>query len=162
MSAKKTNAARHLDDLGIVYTLHRAEVDESDLSAVTMAHRLGVPPDQVFKTLVARGDRHGVLMACIPGSAELDMKKLAAASGNKSVTMVALKEVQPLTGYIRGGCSPLGMKKRLRTVLDSSARAQAAIVVSAGKIGYQVELSPQDLAGLAEADFAPVTRDAAL
>lgn len=159
MSAKKTNAARHLDDLGIVYTLHRAEVDESDLSAVTMAHRLGVPPDQVFKTLVARGDRHGVLMACIPGSAELDMKKLAAASGNKSVTMVALKEVQPLTGYIRGGCSPLGAKKTYLVYLDESAALWDAVYVSAGQRGLQLRLAPSDLARATDAVCADLCRN---
>lgn len=111
MPPKKTNAARLLDDLGISYELREAQVDESDLSATTMARLLGVSPDEVYKTLVARGDKHGVLMACIPAEAELDLKKLAAASGNKNVSMVPLKEVFPLTGYIRGGCSPLGAKK---------------------------------------------------
>ena len=116
----------------------------------------------MFKTLVTRGAAKANYVFVIPVLAELDLKKAAKAVGEKSIEMIPVKELTPLTGYVRGGCSPLGMKKRLRTVLDSSARAQAAIVVSAGKIGYQVELSPQDLAGLAEADFAPVTRDAAL
>ena len=107
----KTNAARLLEKLAIAYSLHSAPVDEEDLSAVTMAHNLGVPPQCVFKTLVARGDKTGVLMACIPANAELDLKALAAASSNKHVDMVPLKEVRPLTGYVRGGCSPLGGKK---------------------------------------------------
>ena len=103
----KTNAARLLDELRIPYELHTAAVDESDLSAVTMARSLGVSPEEVYKTLVARGDKHGVLLACIPAETQLDLKRLAYASGNKSVDMVPLKEVFPLTGYIRGGCSPL-------------------------------------------------------
>ena len=110
MSSKKiakTNAARLLERLEIPFTLHQADVDESDLSAVTMAHKLGVDPGCVFKTLVARGDKTGVIMACIPAAAELNLKALATASGNKHVEMVHLKEVLPLTGYIRGGCSPL-------------------------------------------------------
>lgn len=159
MSVKKTNAARYLDDLGIAYTLRRTEVDESDLSAVAMARRLGVPPDQVFKTLVARGDRHGVLMACIPGSAELDRKKLAAASGNKSVVMAALKEVQPLTGYIRGGCSPLGAKKTYPVYLDESAVLWDAIYISAGQRGLQLRLTPADLARATGAVSADLCRN---
>ncbi|MBO5491678.1 MAG: aminoacyl-tRNA deacylase, partial [Desulfovibrio sp.] len=107
----KTNAARLLETLGIPFELHTADVDESDLSAVTLARRLGADPACVFKTLVARGDKTGVLMACIPAAAELDLKALAAASGNKHAEMVPLKDVRPLTGYVRGGCSPLGVKK---------------------------------------------------
>ena len=117
----KTNAARILEGLGISFELHMAEVDESDLSAVTMAHKLGVDPACVFKTLVARGDKTGVLMACIPAAAELDLKALAAASGNKHAEMVPLKDVRPLTGYMRGGCSPLGAKKAYPVYLDESA-----------------------------------------
>ncbi|MBO4684909.1 MAG: aminoacyl-tRNA deacylase, partial [Desulfovibrio sp.] len=116
--AAMTNAARLLDELGIRYTLHESEVDLSDLSAVTMARKIGADPEQVFKTLVARGDRTGVVMACLPGSAELDLKALAQASGNKHVEMVQLKEVQPLTGYVRGGCSPLGAKKAYPVFID--------------------------------------------
>ena len=121
MSSKKiakTNAARLLERLEIPFTLHQADVDESDLSAVTMAHKLGVDPGCVFKTLVARGDKTGVIMACIPAAAELNLKALATASGNKHVEMVHLKEVLPLTGYIRGGCSPLAAKKDYPVFLD--------------------------------------------
>ena len=159
MFVKKTNAARHLDDLGIAYTLRTAEVDASDLSAVTLARHLGVPPEQVFKTLVARGDRHGVLMACIPGPAELDLKKLAAASDNKSVVMVALKEVQPLTGYIRGGCSPLGAKKIYPVYLDESVVLWDAVYVSAGQRGVQLCLAPADLARATAAVEADLCRN---
>ena len=108
MPPKKTNAARLLDELGIDYELYEAPYDEADLSATAMARSLGVPVEEVFKTLVVRGDKTGVLEACIPGAAELNLKELAAVSGNKHVEMVPLKEVQPLTGYIRGGCSPVG------------------------------------------------------
>lgn len=159
MPVKKTNAARHLDELGIAYTLCSAEVDESDLSAVTLAGRLGVPPEQVFKTLVLRGDRHGVFMACIPGSAELDLKKTAAASDNKSVSMVALKEVRPLTGYIRGGCSPLGAKKDYPVYLDESALLWDLVYVSAGQRGAQLRLAPGDLARATAAVSADLCRN---
>ena len=107
----KTNAARMLDRAGIHYELREYQVDENDLSAPHVAAAIGMPPEQVFKTLVARGDRTGVLLACIPADAELDLKALAAASGNKKVELVALKEVLALTGYIRGGVTALGMKK---------------------------------------------------
>lgn len=145
MPIKKTNAARLLDEWGIAYELHTAEVDEHDLSAIAMARSLGAPAGQVFKTLVARGDRHGVLMACLPGPAELDLKKLAAASGNKSVAMVPLKEVLPLTGYIRGGCSPLAGKKPYPVYLDESAILWDAVYISAGVRGTQLKLAPDDL-----------------
>ena len=109
---KKTNAARYLDTLNIEYKLVEYEVDENDLSAERVAKKVNFPLDQVFKTLVARGDKIGVLLACIPGGTELDLKAIAETSGNKKVEMVSLKEVQPLTGYIRGGVSPIGTKKR--------------------------------------------------
>ncbi len=125
----KTNAARLLETLGIPFELHTADVDESDLSAVTLARRLGADPACVFKTLVARGDKTGVLMACIPAAAELDLKALAAASGNKHAEMVPLKDVRPLTGYVRGGCSPLGAKKAYPVFVDESAILQDSIYV---------------------------------
>ena len=153
----KTNAARLLDRLGLPYELLTVPVDESDLSAVTVASRLGADPACVFKTLVARGDRTGILMACIPAAAELDLKALAAASGNKHVEMVHLKEVFPLTGYIRGGCSHIGMKKAFRTVIDASAENLETIVVSGGKIGFQMELAPADLLRAANATFGEIT-----
>src|SRR5690242_1101847 len=107
----KTNALRILEATGIRYELREYEVDEDDLSAPRVAEKIGMPPEQVFKTLVARGDRSGVLMACIPANSELDLKALAAASGNKKVDLVPVKEVLGLTGYIRGGVSPVGTKK---------------------------------------------------
>src|SRR5436190_5026629 len=120
MPKTKTNAARILDAAGVHYELREYEVDEDDLSAPRVAEKIGMSPEQVFKTLVARGDRSGVLMACIPGSAELDLKALAAASGNKKVDLVAVKEVLGLTGYVRGGVSPVGTKKPYPFFLDET------------------------------------------
>ena len=144
-STKKTNAARILDRMGIGYELKEYPVDVNDLSAVNVAAKVGMPVQQVFKTLVARGDKNGVLMACIPGDGELDLKALAAASGNKKTEMVHLKEVLGLTGYIRGGCSPLGAKKEYPVYLDKSAENWEIIAISAGKRGEQIMLAPADL-----------------
>ncbi|WP_346667760.1 Cys-tRNA(Pro) deacylase [uncultured Desulfovibrio sp.] len=154
----KANAARLLDRMGLPYALLSVPVDESDLSAVTVAERLGVDPACVFKTLVARGDRTGILMACIPAAAELDLKALAEASGNKHVEMVHLKEVFPLTGYIRGGCSPLAAKKAYPVFLDDSAARHAQIHVSAGQRGVQLRLAPAVLQQAAHAVLAPLCR----
>lgn len=141
----KTNAARILDGLHVDYSIREYEVDENDLSAETVAAKVGMPPAQVFKTLVAKGDKTGTLLACIPGNAELDLKALAALSGNKKVEMVPLKEVQPLTGYIRGGVSPIGTKKRYAVYVDQSAADWPIISLSAGARGYQLLLAPADL-----------------
>ena len=154
----KTNAARLLDRLGTPYTLHRVPVDESDLSAVTVAARLGVDPARVFKTLVARADRAGVIMACIPGGAELSLKALAAACESRQATMVPLAEVRPLTGYVRGGCSPMGAKKAYPVFMDESALSWERIFVSAGQRGVQLELAPRDLAAACGAVLACLTR----
>ena len=154
----KTNAARILDTLGISYELKTYEVDESDLSAVHVAESVGMPIEMVYKTLVCRGDKNGVLMAVIPGGGELDLKALAAASGNKRVEMVHLKEVFGLTGYIRGGCSPLGAKKDYPVYLDASAEQQEVIAISAGKRGEQIILKPSDLIIAAKATVAAVSR----
>ncbi len=154
----KTNAARILDTLGISYELKTYEVDENDLSAVHVAESVGMPIEMVYKTLVCRGDKNGVLMAVIPGGGELDLKALAVASGNKRVEMVHLKEVFGLTGYIRGGCSPLGAKKEYPVYLDASAEAQEVIAISAGKRGEQIILKPADLVQAAKATVAAVSR----
>lgn len=142
---KKTNAARILDNLGIKYEIKTYEVDESDLSAEHIAKVAGLDIEKVFKTLVARGDKSGIIMAVIGGGEELDLKLLAKVSGNKSVAMIALKELLPLTGYIRGGCSPLGAKKNYPVYLDNKALSQDKISISAGQRGMQLILSPQDL-----------------
>ena len=142
---KKTNAARFLDGLKIEYKLYEYEIDESDLSAESVAKKVGLPLEQVFKTLVARGDKIGVLMTCIPGNSELDLKAIAATSGNKKVEMVHVKEIQQLTGYIRGGVSPIGTKKRYPIFLDESAKRFSFISISAGTRGSQIFISPGDL-----------------
>ena len=155
---KKTNAARILDGLHISYELREYEVDETDLSATNVAAKVGMPPEQVFKTLVARGDKTGVIMACVPGDGELDLKELAAASGNKKVEMITLKEVQPLTGYIRGGVSPLGAKKKYPVFIDETALLYPIIAVSAGIRGCQIMLRPEDLILAVEAKPCDITR----
>lgn len=142
---KKTNAARLLDQLHIPYQLVEYEVDESDLSAESVARKVHLPLHQVFKTLVARGDKTGVFLACIPGDAELDLKAMAKVSGNKKVELVPLKEVLPLTGYIRGGVSPIGTKRPYPVYLDSSAFQFPYISISAGARGYQFFISPEEL-----------------
>ena len=157
---KKTNAARLLEGLKIPHTLQEYPVDESDLSAEHVAREVGLPLNQVFKTLVARGDRTGVIVAVLPGDGELDPKALASVSGNKKVDLVPLKEVQPLTGYLRGGCSPLGMKKKYPVFLDESARSFPFISVSAGLRGLQVYLAPEDLRRACEGTWAPLARRA--
>jgi Cys-tRNA(Pro)/Cys-tRNA(Cys) deacylase len=142
---KKTNAMRQLDTLGLAYEVRSYEVDESDLSAPTVAAKIGLEAAQTFKTLVARGDRTGVLLACIPGDAELDLKALAQVSGNKRVELVPLKEVFDLTGYIRGGVSPLGAKKTYPVFLDEMAEVFEVISISPGQRGLQMLLRPADL-----------------
>lgn len=151
---KKTNAARILDGLNISYEIKTYAVDENDLSAVHVAQMSGLDIKTIFKTLVARGDKSGVIMAVIGGGDELDLKALAKASGNKSVEMIALKELLPLTGYVRGGCSPLGAKKNYPVYLDSKAMIQEKISISAGQRGMQIILSPKDLIRAADAIVA--------
>src|SRR5215471_4284521 len=154
----KTNAARILDAASIRYELREYEVDEDDLSAPRVAAKIGMPPEQVFKTLVARGDRNGVLMACIPANTELNLKALAAASGNKKIELVAVKEVLPLTGYIRGGVSPIGGKKPYPFYLDETAILFDVISVSAGVRGCQLVLAPDDLARAVGAQFCVIAK----
>lgn len=151
---KKTNAARILDGLGIDYEIKTYEVDENDLSAVHVAQVSGLNIEMIFKTLVARGDKTGIIMAVIGGGDELNLKSLAKASGNKSVEMIALKELLPLTGYVRGGCSPLGAKKNYPVFIDARALTLEKISVSAGQRGMQIVLSPQDLVRAANATVA--------
>jgi Cys-tRNA(Pro)/Cys-tRNA(Cys) deacylase len=140
----KTNAARLLDSLGIPYELRDYEVDPDDLAAESVARKIGLPPEQVFKTLVARGDRTGVLFAVVPGDAELGLKALARLSGDRKVDTVSLKEVQPLTGYIRGGVTVLGAKKDYPTYVDETLELFDVISVSAGARGTQILLAPAD------------------
>jgi Cys-tRNA(Pro)/Cys-tRNA(Cys) deacylase len=155
---KKTNAARILDRLNIHYEMREYEVDESDLSAESVARKVNLPIGQVFKTLVARGDRTGVFLACIPGGTELDLKEMAEASGNKKVEMVSVKEVLPLTGYIRGGVSPIGTRKPYPTYLDESALKYPFISISAGVRGSQLLVDPKSLTSVLEARLVPISK----
>lgn len=140
----KTNAVRLLERLGIHYELRSYEVDENDLAAETVANRIGLPPEQVFKTLVARGDRNGISMAVIPANSELDLKALAAASGNRKIQLVPVKELQSLTGYIRGGVTALAGKKDYPVYVDETVELFDVISISAGVRGTQVLLAPTD------------------
>lgn len=140
----KTNAARLLDSLGIPYELRDYEVDPDDLTAESVARKISLPPEQVFKTLVARGDRTGVLLAVVPGDSELDLKALARVSGDRKVDTVPLKEVQPLTGYIRGGVTALAGKKDYPVFVEETIELFDVISVSSGARGTQILLSPAD------------------
>lgn len=142
---KKTNAARILDSKSIRYEIAEYEVDESDLSAVTLARKIGQDVEQIFKTLVLRGDKTGVFVCVIPGNAEVDLKKAAKVSGNKNCAMVQQKELLPLTGYIRGGCSPIGMKKPFPAYIHETCILFDPIYVSAGQRGLQFKINPEDL-----------------
>lgn len=141
----KTNVARLLDKAKVAYTLVPYEVDENDLSAVHVAAQLGEDVAQVFKTLVLHGDKSGYFVCVIPGADEVNLKKAAKISGNKNCEMIPVKELLPLTGYIRGGCSPIGMKKHFPTYIHHTAENFEHIYVSAGQRGLQVKLSPKDL-----------------
>jgi Cys-tRNA(Pro)/Cys-tRNA(Cys) deacylase len=154
----KTNAARILDSLGIPYELRDYEVDESDLSAESVARKVGLAEEQVFKTLVARGDRHGVCLALVPAGAQLDLKALARLTGDRKVDTVPLKEVQPLTGYIRGGVTALGCKKDYPVLADDSMQRFDRVAVSAGVRGTQLVLAPADYARAVKARFGPISR----
>ena len=142
---KKTNAARILDRLKIQYELKKYKVDPNDLSAIHVAKEVNMDIKMVFKTLVARSDKNDIIMACIPGDDELHLKKLAHAANFKKVEMIHLKELQPLTGYIRGGCSPLCAKKEYPVFLDETALAWEKIAISAGIRGEQILINPNDL-----------------
>jgi Cys-tRNA(Pro)/Cys-tRNA(Cys) deacylase len=154
----KTNAARLLDSLGITYELRDYEVDEDDLTAESVARKVGMPPEQVFKTLVARGDRHGVCFAVVPGDSVLDLKALARLSGDRSIETVALKEVQPLTGYIRGGVTALAARKTYAVYADETLELFDYIAVSAGIRGTQIVLAPRDYLRASGAKLGPIAR----
>lgn len=153
---QKTNAARLLDAAGIKYELMPYEYSEDDLSAGKVAASLGEDIDRVFKTLVLRGDRNGVFVCVIPGEFEVDLKVAASISGNKSCEMVHVKELLGLTGYIRGGCSPIGMKKAYPTFIHESALLYDYIYVSAGVRGLQLKISPEDLFRYTGASVYPI------
>lgn len=154
---EKTNAARLLDRAKIDYKLIPYEVDENDLAVGHVAEQLGQPIEQVFKTLVLKGDRNGFLVCVIPGHCEVDLKKAARLSGNKSVQMIPMKELLPTTGYIRGGCSPIGMKRRFATYIDHTCTLFDTIYVSAGVRGLQLKIAPSALVAYAEAVVGELT-----
>lgn len=149
---------RLLDQLGIVYEVREYEVDEEDLSAESVAHKIGMPEEQVFKTLVVRGDTNGLAMAVIPANTELDLKALARARGDRKIDTVALKEVLPLTGYVRGGVTALAAKKDYPVVVDELAQLFDLITVSSGQRGLQVVLNPLDYLRAVNGVFAPISR----
>ena len=153
-----TNVMRLLKQANIPFETGEYEVDESDLSGVHAAQMLGVDPDCVFKTLVAKGEKKGIHVFCIPVAQELDLKKCAAAAGEKKIEMIHVKDLLGLTGYVRGGCSPIGMKKKYPTTIDETAILFDKIYVSAGMRGEQVILNPEALAEFIGADFADVTK----
>ena len=153
----KTNAVRLVEQAGISCKEQFYEYQEDDLCGMHAAQALGMPPEQVFKTLVARGPKTGIHVYCIPVCCELDLKKAATVAGDKSMELVAVKELLPLTGYIRGGCSPVGMKKQYPTFLDETCILYEEIAVSAGERGHQMLLNPEDLAKITNAMYADIT-----
>jgi len=155
----RTNAARILDLEGIAYDLIEYAVDPADLAAESVAAKIGLPPEQVFKTLVVRGDRNGVCFAVIPGDEELDLKALARVTGDRGMELVPLKEVQPLTGYIRGGVTVLGARKAYPVYLDETAILHDRIAVSAGQRGLQLLLAPEDYTRATGATVAAISRE---
>ena len=152
----KTNVMRLLDAAGINYEAGEYEVDEDDLSGSHAADMMGMDHDTMFKTLVLKGDKNGYLVCCIPVDEELDLKKVAKASKDKKVEMIHVKDINQITGYIRGGCTAVGMKKQYKTVIDASAQTLQTMIVSGGRIGSQIELTPEDLAKAANAVFAEI------
>lgn len=156
--AQKTNAVRLLDQLKIPYELREYEVDPEDLAAETVAAKIGMPPEQVFKTLLARGDRSGLCMAVIPGNTELDLKALAAATGDRKVQLVPVKELQALTGYIRGGVTALAGKKDYPVFVDETIELFDVISISAGIRGMQILLAPGDYVKATKAAVAALAQ----
>lgn len=159
MKSEKTNVMRLLDKAKIKYEPHEYPHGSEAVDGLTVAKLCGFDPECVFKTLVARGTSKNVYVFVIPVSSELDLKKAAKAAGEKSVEMVKVSEINALTGYVRGGCSPVGMKKRYPTFINESAKAKNTVYVSAGKIGSQVELEPLALAEICGAQFSELVKD---
>jgi len=155
----KTNAVRLLEREGIRFELREYEVDPDDLAAESVARKVGLPAEQVFKTLVARGDKHGVCLAVVPGDAQLDLKALAKATGDKKIETVPLKEVEPLTGYIRGGVTALACKKNYPVFVDETVQLFEVISISAGQRGLQILLAPEDYVRFVAATMAPIAKD---
>ena len=154
----KTNAARLLDSLGVKYEIREYEVDPDDLTAGTVARKIGFPPEQVFKTLVVRGARNGISFAVVAGDQELDLKALAQLSGDKKVDLVSLKEVQPLTGYIRGGVTVLGARREYPVYVDETIELFDLISISAGMRGAQILIAPADYLRVTKAKLGPLAK----
>jgi len=155
----KTNAVRLLESLGIGYELRQYGVDPADLAAESVADKIGMPPEQLFKTLMARGDRNGPCFAVIPGNGELDYRALAKITGDRKIEMVHLKEVQPLTGYIRGGVTVLGAKKSYPVFADETIELWGVISISAGVRGTQILIAPADYLRVTSATVGPIARE---
>jgi Cys-tRNA(Pro)/Cys-tRNA(Cys) deacylase len=153
----KTNAVRHLERLGVSFELREYDVDPTDLAAETVARKIGMPAEQVFKTLVARGDKNGVCLAVVPGDCQLSLKALAKATGDKKIDTVPLKDVEPLTGYIRGGVTALACKKEYPVYLDETAQLWDIISISAGMRGLQILLAPNDYVRVTNATIAAIS-----
>jgi Cys-tRNA(Pro)/Cys-tRNA(Cys) deacylase len=151
---QKTNAVRLLEANNIQHSTLAYEVDEDDLSGITVANKIGVEPERVFKTLVTRGEKTGINVFCIPVTEELNLKKAALVCGDKKIEMIKEKELLPLTGYIKGGCSPIGMKKYYPTFIDETAQLFEEISISAGIRGMQIMIKPDDLAKIVGNNFA--------
>ena len=147
----KTNAVRMVEQAKIPYVIHEYDVDTAHLDALHAADGMGIPVEEVYKTIVLTGDRTGHLVACIAAHKELDLKQVAKISGNKRVELLSLNQLEALTGYVRGGCSPIGMKKKFPTFIEESAMHHKTIRISAGKRGLQMELAPKDLQKMTEA-----------
>ena len=157
---EKTNVMRLLERAGVPYTPHTYDHSDGVIDGAGVARKLGQDPARVFKTLVTRGASGEYAVFCLPVEAELDLKKAARAAGEKSVAMIHVADINKVTGYIRGGCSPLGMKKPFRTFFDASVSALDTVMVSAGKIGFQIEVAPAALLALVPAEAVPLTRGA--
>lgn len=153
---QKTNAIRRLESSGIAYQVYEFPWSEDHLGADAVFEQLNVAKERIYKTLVIVGDKTGVIVACIPGTSELDLKALAKVSGNKKVELLPLTDLEKTTGYVRGGCSPIGMKKDFPTFISIQAKTMKKIIVSAGKRGMQVEVNPIDLQKLIKAEFVSV------
>lgn len=155
----KTNAVRQLDSLGVRYELREYEVDPEHLDAETVASKIGFPPEQVFKTLVARGDRNGICLAVVPGNAELDPKALARLTGDRRIELVPVKAIQPLTGYVRGGVTALGLKREYPVFVDETIELFDVISVSAGMRGAQILIAPADYLQAVHATVGAIARE---
>lgn len=157
---QKTNAMRELERAGIAFEVRTYEVDESDLSGVHVAEQLGEDAGQGFKTLVTVSPQGGHVVCCIPVAEELDLKRAAAVAGEKSLSMMHVRDLVPVTGYMRGGCSPVGMKKRFPTIIDETCLLWDSIFISGGKRGIQLVVAPEELVAFTGATVAPITREA--